>query len=207
MERKVTVLIESTQSKYDFATSASTLGELKSEMTDKGIAFDFDNVFKESRSRTILTTDASVLPSNLPWKGGVTNDLVFLVTAPKIKIASGASSRRAEAYRRIKELMLESTVKIRTGGNFTRVSTDTLEALIKEAEEKAAQNNQRKGNSGAEVPAMDNLKNFLAILEDDLVIDSSVSEAIIKAAEGVPASDIGWEAEDSYESLVKDFNF
>lgn len=207
MERKITVLIESTQSKYDFATSASTLGELKSDMIDKGIAFDPDNVFKESRSRTILTTDASVLPSNLPWKGGVTNDLVFLVTAPKIKIASGASSRRAEAYRRIKELMLENTVKIRTGENFTRVSTDSLEALIREAEEKAAQNNQRKGNSGAEVPAMDNLKNFLAILEDDLVIDSSVSEAIIKAAEGVPASDLEWETEDSYESLVKDFNF
>ena len=110
MSRKVTVLVESTQSKVVFESNATTLGELKNELREKQVRYDSDCVFKEAASKTILTSDESVLPSNIPWKGQVTNDLVFMVTAPQKKIKSGAMDRK-EAYVRVRELGLQGKIQ------------------------------------------------------------------------------------------------
>lgn len=73
-------------------STATTLGELKAEMRAHNIDYT-GMTFYEGHMRVELKDDASILPTNIPYKGTVTNDLVFLLTAPEKKIKSGAMTR------------------------------------------------------------------------------------------------------------------
>ena len=141
--RKVTIISESMQVTKTFETEATTLGELKHELAEKGISYSDDSVFKEGKTKTILSSDASVLPSNIPWKGGITNDLVFMITAPQKKIKSGKMDRK-EAYAKIKELGLQDAVQKKTGRNFTQCGTAVLIEIIENAEKKTAKKSAKK---------------------------------------------------------------
>ena len=50
MSRKITVLVEKTQSKVVLESNATTLGELKEELWEQGADFNHDDVFKEART-------------------------------------------------------------------------------------------------------------------------------------------------------------
>lgn len=135
--RKVTIINSKTQSQKVIENStATTLGELKSEMRAAGIDYD-GMTFYEGHLRAELKDDASPLPTNIPYKGTTVNDLVFMLTTPEKKVRSGAMSR-AEAYAEIKRLGLQDVCKYRYGKNFTQCSTDNLIAVINEAHETAA---------------------------------------------------------------------
>lgn len=87
--RKVTIINNKTQSqKVIQASTATTLGELKREMREAGIKYE-GMAFFEGHLRAELKDDASILPTNIPYKGQVVNDLTFLLTAPEKKIKSG----------------------------------------------------------------------------------------------------------------------
>lgn len=87
--RKVTIINNKTQSqKVIQASTATTLGELKREMRESGIEYE-GMTFFEGHLRAELKDDASILPTNIPYKGQVVNDLTFLLTAPEKKIKSG----------------------------------------------------------------------------------------------------------------------
>lgn len=129
--RKVTIINNKTQSqKVIQASAATTLGELKREMREAGIEYE-GMTFFEGHLRAELKDDASILPTNIPYKGQVVNDLTFLLTAPEKKIKSGAMSR-AEAYNAIKARGLQDECVKRFGKNFTMCKTQDLIDLLSE---------------------------------------------------------------------------
>lgn len=133
METRKIVIVNSKTQKQSViqASSATTLGELKAEMRELNISHE-GMTFFEGHARVELKDDASVLPSNIAYKGNVVNDLTFLLTAPEKKIRSGAMSR-PEAYAGIKALGLKDKVQAKFGKNFTQCSTTDLEKMIVEA--------------------------------------------------------------------------
>lgn len=220
MSRKVTVLVESTQSKVVFESNATTLGELKNELRERQVRYDSDCVFKEAASKTILTSDESILPSNIPWKGQVTNDLVFMVTAPQKKIRSGAMDRK-EAYTRVKELGLQGKIQEHEGKNFTQCSTAILISYIENEENKAVKKTPKhtpapiakekvvKADaytmpaSGKEM--VSNLRNLLDEMVSKGVLMQHDADNIWGVANGQPALPV--EREQSYDELAEQFNF
>lgn len=130
--RKVTIINSKTQSQKVIQDSkATTLGELKTEMRERGIDYE-GMTFFEGHMRAELKDDAAPLPTNIPYKGQVVNDLTFMLTAPEKKVKSGAMSR-AEAYAAIKKLGLQGECVKKFGKNFTQCSTADLIALIEKA--------------------------------------------------------------------------
>lgn len=128
MEREILIANTKTQKRSKITTSATTLGELKTDLRAAGI--DFSNMtFTEGISKTQLLNDDTQLPQNVMYKGQPTNNLVILLTNTKKNIASGVLSRK-EAYNLIKQNSLENAVKIEFGRNFTQVPTLDLIKFI-----------------------------------------------------------------------------
>lgn len=223
MSRKVTVLVESTQSKVVFESNATTLGELKNELRERQVRYDSDCVFKEAASKTILTSDESILPSNIPWKGQVTNDLVFMITTPQKKIRSGAMDRK-EAYARVKELGLQDKIQKGEGKNFTQCSTAILISYI-ENEEKVGKKGPKKTSKHTPAPIakervakadaytmpasgkemMTNLRNLLDKMVFRGVLMQHDADTIWGVANGQPELPV--EREQSYDELAEQFDF
>lgn len=136
MEREILIANTKTQKRSKITTSATTLGELKTDLRAAGIDFN-GMTFTEGISKTQLLSDDTQLPQNVMYKGQPTNNLVILLTNTKKNIASGVLSRK-EAYNLIKQNSLENAIKIEFGRNFTQVPTLDLikfiEANIKKSE-------------------------------------------------------------------------
>ena len=109
-------------------SSATTLAELKSDLRQNGIDYD-GMTFFEGTSKVELKNDASVLPHDVPYKGTVTNELVFMLTNTNKKIRSGVMSRM-EAYNAIKNMGLQDACLKKFGKNFTMCKTADLIALV-----------------------------------------------------------------------------
>lgn len=128
--RKITVVQTKNQKKSVIMSAATTLGELKADLRSNGIDYD-GMTFFEGTSKTELKTDASVLPHDVPYKGQVTNELVFMLTNTNKKIRSGAvAMSRAEAYNAIKSMGLQDACVKKFGKNFTMCKTADLIALV-----------------------------------------------------------------------------
>lgn len=214
--RKITVLVESTQSKHVLQSNATTLGELKDELREKNISFNSDDVFKEGMSKTVLATDESILPSNIPWRGEVTNDLIFMVTAPQKKIKSGDMTR-AEVYAEVKRLKLQDTISKKVGKNFTQCSTAVLLTFIDEASKNScetktpapvAKEKKVKSNPTPEVVESVTfcaLKELIAEMVNEGVLSEANANNILGVASGKPALPV--EKEESYDELAEQFDF
>lgn len=126
--RKITIVSTKSQSKKVIMSSATTLAELKSDLRRNGIDYEGMSFF-EGTSKVELKNDASVLPHDVPWKGTVTNELVFMLTNTNKKIRSGAMSRM-EAYAEIKRMGLQDVCLKKFGKNFTMCKTADLIALV-----------------------------------------------------------------------------
>ena len=128
--RKITVVQTKNQKKSVIMSAATTLAELKSDLRANGIDYD-GMTFFEGTSKVELKNDASVLPHDVPYKGTVTNELVFMLTNTNKKIRSGAATMsRAEAYSAIKSMGLQNACVKKFGKNFTMCKTIDLIALI-----------------------------------------------------------------------------
>ena len=157
--RKITVVSTKDQSKKVIMSSATTLAELKSDLRSNGIDYE-GMTFFEGTSKTELKHDTSVLPHDVPWKGTITNELVFMLTNTNKKIKSGAMSRM-EAYAEIKNMGLQDTCLKKFGKNFTMCKTADLIALVEEnkdskeeapAAPKAEAKKEEKGETPANTP-------------------------------------------------------
>lgn len=126
--RKITIVSTKSQSKKVIMSSATTLAELKSDLRQNGIDYEGMSFF-EGTSKVELKNDASVLPHDVPWKGTVTNELVFMLTNTNKKIRSGAMSRM-EAYAEIKRMGLQDACFKKFRKNFTMCKTADLIALV-----------------------------------------------------------------------------
>ena len=127
--RKITVVSTKNQTKNVIMSNATTLGELKADLRQHGIDYN-DMTFYEGTSKTELIIDGSILPHDVPYKGQVTNELVFMLTNTNKKIRSGASMTRAEAYEAIKANNLQEECEFVYGKNFTTCKTEDLIALV-----------------------------------------------------------------------------
>ena len=128
--RKITVVQTKNQKKSVIMSAATTLAELKSDLRANGIDYD-GMTFFEGTSKVELKNDASVLPHDVPYKGTITNELVFMLTNTNKKIRSGAvAMSRAEAYNAIKSMGLQDACVKRFGKNFTMCKTADLIALV-----------------------------------------------------------------------------
>ena len=135
-ERKILVANSKTQQRTELQSAATTLGELKAELTAAGIDYS-GMTFTEGFSKTQLLSDDSLLPTNVTHRGQVTNDLVILLTNTTKKIASGMEERsRTAAYSLINSLDdidkedVKEAIKEEFGRNYTQVTTEDLWAFL-----------------------------------------------------------------------------
>lgn len=181
--RKVTIINNKTQSqKVIQASTATTLGELKREMREAGIEYK-GMTFFEGHLRAELKDDASILPTNIPYKGQVVNDLTFLLTAPEKKIKSGAMSR-AEAYNAIKARGLQDECVKRFGKNFTMCKTQDLIDLLGEGSSKPAPVKEKKG-----VVVEEKATKEVEISKESSIPEGNVAGALEVLLEGLYGSD------------------
>ena len=129
--RKITIVSTRNQKKSVIMSAATTLAELKADLRQNGIDYD-GMTFYEGTSKVELKDDASVLPHDVPYKGQLTNELVFMLTNTNKKIRSGADMSRADAYAAIKAKGLQEECVKRFGKNFTMCKTADLVALVNE---------------------------------------------------------------------------
>ena len=128
--RKITVVQTKNQKKSVIMSAATILAELKSDLRANGIDYD-GMTFFEGTSKVELKNDASVLPHDVPYKGTITNELVFMLTNTNKKIRSGAvAMSRTEAYSAIKSMGLQDACVKKFGKNFTMCKTADLIALV-----------------------------------------------------------------------------
>lgn len=100
--RNIKVILTRSQQSVVIKSAATTLKELKADLDKANIDYS-GMTFHEGLSHTDMRDDNAVLPTNLPWKGQITNNLVFMLSEPRKKIRNGAVASRSEAYTFIKK--------------------------------------------------------------------------------------------------------
>lgn len=130
--KKFTVIDTRTMQKKSFDSQATTVAQLKADLRRLGISTE-GMVIQEGLTKTEFTSDASVLPHDVPYKGGITNNLVFRITQAEKKIKSGSGMSRKEAYNKVKELGLTEAIAKKYKKNFTMCKTTDLIAEIESA--------------------------------------------------------------------------
>lgn len=196
--RKITVVQTKNQKKSVIMSAATTLAELKSDLRANGIDYD-GMTFFEGTSKVELKIDASVLPHDVPYKGTITNELVFMLTNTNKKIRSGAvAMSRAEAYNAIKSMGLQDACVKKFGKNFTMCKTADLIALVQsngaskpapaapKAEAKAETKKEEKveapasnGSECVDTVARAAISKLVEILEDNGTIEDYEKEKVL----------------------------
>lgn len=169
--RKITVVQTKNQKKSVIMSAATTLAELKSDLRANGIDYD-GMTFFEGTSKVELKNDASVLPHDVPYKGIVTNELVFMLTNTNKKIRSGAMSRM-ETYAEIKRRGLQDACLKKFGKNFTMCKTADLIALVQSngASKPAPVAPASNGGECVDTVARAAISKLVEILEDNGTIE------------------------------------
>lgn len=128
-KRKITVIPTKTHKTQVIESAATTLAELKADLTKAGI--DYTNcTFFEGLTKIELKNDAAILPHDVPYKGTTTNNLVFMITNASKKIRSGAKLDRKAIIEEIKTKNLTEVVKKTYGKNYTNCKTEDLEKIL-----------------------------------------------------------------------------
>ena len=179
--RKITVVQTKNQKKSVIMSAATTLAELKSDLRANGIDYD-GMTFFEGTSKVELKNDASVLPHDVPYKGTITNELVFMLTNTNKKIRSGATNMsRMEAYNAIKSMGLQDACVKKFGKNFTMCKTIDLIALIQSnGAAKPAPNAEIKKEEKMEAPVNTSIT---SISNGSVCVDVVARAAISKLVE------------------------
>lgn len=129
--KRFTVVDTRTNQVKTFNSTATTVGELKQDLLNIGINPE-GMAIQEGLTKTELSGDESLLPSDVNYRGTVTNNLVFRLTQPNKKIKSG-NYTRMEIYNKIKDLSLADVIKAKYGNNYTNVKTSDLVKEVTEA--------------------------------------------------------------------------
>ena len=128
-KRKITVIPTKTHKTQVIESAATTLAELKADLTKAGIDYT-DCTFFEGLTKIELKNDAAILPHDVPYKGTTTNNLVFMITNASKKIRSGANLDRKSIVEEIKAKNLTEVVKKNYGKNYTNCKTEDLEKIL-----------------------------------------------------------------------------
>lgn len=174
-KRKITVIPTKTHKTQVIESAATTLAELKADLTKAGIDYT-DCTFFEGLTKIELKNDAAILPHDVPYKGTTTNNLVFMITNASKKIRSGAKLDRKAIIEEIKIKNLTEVVKKTYGKNYTNCKTEDLQKILnKEAASTAKAAPVKKE---APVPSMKttDLSNYVTKAELKEVIESLLKE-------------------------------
>ena len=125
--RKITIISTKNHSTKVINSAATTLAELKSDLNNAGISYT-DCTFFEGLTKTELKNNDAILPHDVPYKGTITNNLVFMITNASKKIKSGAD--RKSIIAEIKAKNLTEVVKATYGKNYTNCKTEDLEKIL-----------------------------------------------------------------------------
>ena len=125
--RKITIISTKNHSTKVINSAATTLGELKTDLNNAGIGYT-DCTFFEGLTKTELKNNDAILPHDVPYKGTITNNLVFMITNASKKIKSGAD--RKSIIAEIKSKNLTEVVKNTYGKNYTNCKTEDLEKIL-----------------------------------------------------------------------------
>ena len=125
--RKITIISTKNHSTKVINSAATTLGELKTDLDNAGIGYT-DCTFFEGLTKTELKNNDAILPHDVPYKGTITNNLVFMITNASKKIRSGAD--RKSIIAEIKAKNLTEVVKKTYGKNYTNCKTEDLEKIL-----------------------------------------------------------------------------
>ena len=125
--RKITIISTKNHSTKVINSAATTLGELKTDLDNAGIGYT-DCTFFEGLTKTELKNNDAILPHDVPYKGTITNNLVFMITNASKKIKSGAD--RKSIIAEIKAKNLTEVVKNTYGKNYTNCKTEDLEKIL-----------------------------------------------------------------------------
>ena len=224
--RKITIVSTRNQKKSVIMSAATTLAELKADLRQNGIDYD-GMTFYEGTSKVELRDDASVLPHDVPYKGQLTNELVFMLTNTNKKIRSGAAMSRADAYAAIKAKGLQEECVKRFGKNFTMCKTADLVALVNEKsaskpapstpakKEKVAETKKEEAKEQAvtaeyvDTKARAALSRLLTILTDNGALGDDEAEEIEDILGGDASEDYGPSSASSYsdDEIDRMFNF
>lgn len=153
--RKITIISTKNHSTKVINSAATTLGELKTDLNNAGIEYT-DCTFFEGLTKTELKNNDAILPHDVPYKGTITNNLVFMITNASKKIKSGAD--RKSIIAEIKAKNLTEVVKNTYGKNYTNCKTEDLEKIL-------SMNNT---STPKEAPAKKEVPNKLTIKTTDL---------------------------------------
>ena len=153
--RKITIISTKNHSTKVINSAATTLGELKTDLDNAGISYT-DCTFFEGLTKTELKNNDAILPHDVPYKGTITNNLVFMITNASKKIKSGAD--RKSIIAEIKDKNLTEVVKKTYGKNYTNCKTEDLEKIL-------SMNNT---STPKEAPAKKEVPNNSAIKTTDL---------------------------------------
>lgn len=182
--RKITVVQTKNQKKSVIMSAATTLAELKSDLRANGIDYN-GMTFFEGTSKVELKNDASVLPHDVPYKGIITNELVFMLTNTNKKIKSGAMSRM-EAYTEIKKRGLQNACLKKFGKNFTMCKTADLIALVQSngASKPAPVAPASNGGECVDTVARAAISKLVKILEDNGTIECHEKDEVLNILGG-----------------------
>ena len=125
--RKITIISTKNHSTKVINSAATTLGELKTDLDNAGIGYT-DCTFFEGLTKTELKNNDAILPHDVPYKGTITNNLVFMITNASKKIKSGVD--RKSILAEIKSKNLTEVVKNTYGKNYTNCKTEDLEKIL-----------------------------------------------------------------------------
>lgn len=126
-----TIISSKEQKKYVIDTEASTMAELTTAMDAAGIDYKNMTLYEGlTKSEFNPSNTAAILPHDVPYKGTITNNLVFRLTAPQKKIKSGSDMTYAEMKAYIKDNNLAEDFKNAYGKNYTQGRTEEFKTFI-----------------------------------------------------------------------------
>jgi hypothetical protein len=198
--RKIIIVDSSSNQKIVVETDATNFGELKRAARAAGINYEGKD-WLEGITKTSPMSDDSLLPTNVNYKGTVTNNLVYMLTNTNKRIRSGMD--RKEIYAEVNKLGLKEDIKKKYGKNYTMVSNNDLMAAI----------NDKKGKKAVAGPAPKKVATIRKEMEsvDYKAKYNKVVTAIAKFLTIIP-DDILKDAADAAknltpETIVKEVNF
>lgn len=158
-----------TQQTITIQSSATTIGELKKDMRAAGLKTEGKTI-SEGITGVEFTSDDSILPGEVTYKGKKRTGLVFRMTTAHKKIQSGTMTR-AEICQEIKSRGLENTVKEETGKNFTQVSTTTLIEILSKATKPCKKCKKEKKDNVNVIKTLDTVIESLSAIKAALLLD------------------------------------
>lgn len=184
-EKIFTIVDTETQRTAEIRSTATTVAELKRDLLQNGFNVSGKTI-QEALTRIEFKDDASMLPHDVPYQNGTTNNLVFRLTKTNKQVKSGMD--RQGAYAEIKRLGLADAVKAKFGKNFTQCSTSDLIIFIeanskKEAPKKSAPKKENK-TCKQETPVENKcnckkyIENLVSLLIDNGTLDEEDYEII-----------------------------